>query len=166
MNQTPIGQNQVMINLVLVQPEIPPNTGNIIRLAANCGAHLHLVGPMGFPLDHAKMRRAGLDYHEIAQLSYHDDWPQFADQLPHQARLFAVTTRGQRSAYDPVYQSDDWLIFGSETRGLPETAFNAIAQDHWLRLPMVAGNRSMNLSNAVAVVAFEAWRQLGFTGGG
>ncbi|MGH1359654.1 MAG: tRNA (cytidine(34)-2'-O)-methyltransferase [Burkholderiaceae bacterium] len=154
-----------MINLVLVQPEIPPNTGNIIRLCANCGAHLHLVGPMGFALDHAKMRRAGLDYHEFAELTFHHTWADFAAQLPPDARLFAITTRGRRSAFEVSYQHGDWLAFGSETRGLSTEAFEAIDPANWLRLPMQPGNRSMNLSNAAAVVAFEAWRQLGFDGG-
>lgn len=154
-----------MINLVLVQPEIPPNTGNIIRLSANCGAHLHLVGPMGFALDHAKMRRAGLDYHEFARLTFHPDWSDFAAQLPATARLFAITTRGTRSAFDVAYQHHDWLVFGAETRGLPPEVFAQIDPANWLRLPMRPGNRSMNLSNAAAVVAFEAWRQLGFDGG-
>lgn len=154
-----------MINLVLVQPEIPPNTGNIIRLCANCGAHLHLVGPMGFALDHAKMRRAGLDYHEFAELTFHQTWAHFAGQLPSDARLFAITTRGQRSAFDVSYRDGDWLAFGSETRGMSAEAFGAIEPSNWLRLPMRPGNRSMNLSNAAAVVAFEAWRQLGFDGG-
>lgn len=153
-----------MINLVLVQPEIPPNTGNIIRLAANCGAHLHLVGPMGFTLDHAKMRRAGLDYHEFAKLSPYQNWDEFEAQLPAQAQLYALTTKGKRNAFEVKFSSSDWLVFGSETRGLPEQAYQRIEPEHRLRLPMCADNRSMNLSNAVAVMAYEAWRQQGFAG--
>ena len=154
-----------MINIVLVRPEIPPNTGNVIRLAANCGANLHLVGPMGFPLDHSRMRRAGLDYHEIASLTVHTDWAAFIAQLPDQARLFAITTRGERSAWEPAFTPADWLIFGSETKGLASAELDSIEPAHRLRLPMRPGNRSMNLSNAVAVMAYEAWRQQGFAGG-
>ena len=153
-----------MINLVLVQPEIPPNTGNIIRLAANCGAHLHLVGPMGFALDHAKMRRAGLDYHEFARFSFHDDWDAFIGLMPASAQLYALTTKGKRNAFDICFQPTDWLVFGSETRGLPDPVYDRIAPENRLRLPMREHNRSMNLSNAVAVMAYEAWRQQGFVG--
>lgn len=151
-----------MINLVLVRPEIPPNTGNAIRLAANTGARLHIVGPAGFARDHARMRRAGLDYHEIARVQWHDDWATFRAFLPCAARLFAITTRGTRSVFEQSFDTDDWVLFGAETRGLPPDVLAAIAPAAHLRIPMQPGNRSLNLSNAVAVVAFEAWRQAGF----
>ena len=152
-----------MLHIVLFQPEIPPNTGNVIRLCANTGARLHLVEPLGFDLDHAKLRRAGLDYHEFAALS---SWPSLDAFVAHVAppRLFALSTRGT-VRYDSVhYARDDAVVFGPETRGLPQALLDAQAPERVLRLPMRPGNRSLNLSNAVAVVAFEAWRQLGFEG--
>lgn len=152
-----------MLHVVLYQPEIPPNTGNVIRLCANSGAYLHLIAPLGFDLDHAKLRRAGLDYHEFTRLRVHDDLAAFvADVAP--TRLFALSTRG-RVRYDTVaYADGDALLFGPETRGLPDDVLDGIEPAHRLRLPMRPDNRSLNLSNAVAVVVFEAWRQMGFAG--
>ena len=153
-----------MFDVILHQPEIPPNTGNVIRLCANTGARLHLVEPLGFALDDARLRRAGLDYHEYAPLQVHADFDAFLRSAAPQ-RVFAVTTRAQ-VRYDAVrYADDDALLFGSETSGLPQAMLDAIPPAQRIRLPMRAGNRSLNLSNAVAVVVFEAWRQLGFRGG-
>ena len=153
-----------MLQVVLYQPEIPPNTGNVIRLCANSGARLHLIRPLGFDLDHAKLRRAGLDYHEFAAVAVHDDLDAFiaAAQPP---RLFALSTRGTASYADARFGADDAVLFGPETRGLPQPLLDALPPERCLRLPMRPGNRSLNLSNAVAVVVFEAWRQLGFAGG-
>ena len=151
-----------MFNVVLVEPEIPPNTGNVIRLCANTGAHLHLIQPLGFPLDSAKMRRAGLDYHELASFRTHEDWSAFlAHAVPDPQRLFAITTKGSRSVYDVPFQRGDWVVFGSETKGLGER-LNEFTELQRLRIPMRPDNRSLNLSNAVAVVVYEAWRQFGF----
>ena len=153
-----------MLHVVLFQPEIPPNTGNVIRLCANTGAALHLVRPLGFELDDAKLRRAGLDYHEYARVSVHDDLAAFSAAIA-PSRLFAVSTRG-RMRYDFVeYRDNDALLFGPETRGLPQDVIDALPPEQRLRLPMQPGNRSLNLSNAVAVIVFEAWRQQGFSGG-
>ena len=155
-----------MFNIVLVNPEIPPNTGNIIRLSANTGAALHLIEPLGFPLEDARMRRAGLDYHEYATMRVHRDWQAFLDSCqPDPARLFAFTTHGTRNFGDVAFMAGDWLVFGSETRGLPAALRENFAPAQRLRLPMRPGNRSLNLSNAVAVVVFEAWRQHGYAGG-
>lgn len=152
-----------MFNIVLVEPEIPPNTGNVIRLAANTGCDLHLIEPLGFSMDDKHMRRAGLDYHEYATVRRHAGWAAFMDgERPDPTRLFALTTRARRSAFAQDYRPGDWLVFGSESRGLPEAARAAIAPDQWVRLPMRDGQRSLNLSNAVAVTVFEAWRQNGF----
>ncbi len=152
-----------MFNIVLVEPEIPPNTGNIIRLAANTGCHLHLVEPLGFSMEDKQMRRAGLDYHEYATLERHADWAAFlASEAPDPSRLFTLSTRGTRSPYEVALRPGDWLVFGSETRGLPEAVRTRFGPDQCLRLPMRAGQRSLNLSNAVAVTVFEAWRQNGF----
>ncbi|MDO5102953.1 MAG: tRNA (uridine(34)/cytosine(34)/5-carboxymethylaminomethyluridine(34)-2'-O)-methyltransferase TrmL [Lautropia sp.] len=154
-----------MFNVVLVQPEIPPNTGNIIRLCANTGCRLHLIKPLGFPIDHARMRRAGLDYHEFTPMQVHESWAAFLDaEQPAPARLFAFTTRGQRSPFACRFEAGDYLVFGSETAGLPADIRETIEQTQWLRLPMRPDNRSLNLSNAVAVTVFEAWRQHGFDG--
>lgn len=151
-----------MFNVVLVEPEIPPNTGNIIRLCANTGARLHLIEPLGFPIDSAKMRRAGLDYHEMAGFTTHPGWAQFlATEQPDPARWFAISTKGGRTLYDVDFRPGDWLVFGSETRGLGDR-LATFPQAQRLRIPMRPGNRSLNLSNAVAVVVFEAWRQCGF----
>ncbi|MFI5444492.1 tRNA (cytidine(34)-2'-O)-methyltransferase [Polaromonas sp. UC242_47] len=152
-----------MFNIVLVEPEIPPNTGNVIRLAANTGCRLHLVEPLGFSMDDKHMRRAGLDYHEYAELKRHADWQTFLDtEQPDPLRLFALTTRGTRRVHDAQFLPGDWLVFGAETRGLAPEVREAFAPAQRLTLPMVAGQRSLNLSNAVAVTVFEAWRQNGF----
>ena len=154
-----------MFNVVLVQPEIPPNTGNVIRLCANTGCALHLIEPLGFPIDHAKMRRAGLDYHEFATLRVHRDWAAFlAAERP--ARRFAITTAGRVLLPDCRFEAGDWLVFGRESAGLPTEVAADFAPQRTVRLPMQPGMRSMNLSNAVAVTVFEAWRQHGFAGGG
>jgi tRNA (cytidine/uridine-2'-O-)-methyltransferase len=151
------------VHVVLYQPEIPPNTGNVIRLCANTGAALHLIRPLGFDLDDRKLRRAGLDYHEFARVAVHDDLDAFLAAVSPR-RLFAVSTRG-RVRYDRVeYSEDDALLFGPETRGLPQEVLDALPEEQRLRLPMRPGNRSLNLSNAVAVIVFEAWRQSGFDG--
>jgi tRNA (cytidine/uridine-2'-O-)-methyltransferase len=152
-----------MFHIVLVEPEIPPNTGNVIRLAANTGCQLHLVEPLGFAIDDKHLRRAGLDYHEYAQLHRHADWQTFLDTArPDPARMFALTTRGSASPYDTAFKAGDWLVFGSETKGLAETVRAGFQPANCLRLPMLVGQRSLNLSNAVAVTVFEAWRQTGF----
>ena len=152
-----------MFNIVLVTPEIPPNTGNVIRLAANTGCRLHLIEPLGFSMDDKQMRRAGLDYHEYAQVLRHASWPAFlAQEKPATSRLFAMTTRGARCLYDVIFQGGDWLVFGSETKGLDNELRESFAESQRLKLPMLAGQRSLNLSNAVAVTVFEAWRQIGF----
>ena len=154
-----------MFHVVLVSPEIPPNTGNVIRLCANTGATLHLIEPLGFPLDDARMRRAGLDYHEYAQMRVHRDWPAFvAAERPAVERMFALTTRGTVAPHEIAFRPGDWLVFGSETRGLAEELRNGFDPARRLRLPMRPEQRSLNLSNAVAVVVFEAWRQNGFAG--
>jgi tRNA (cytidine/uridine-2'-O-)-methyltransferase len=151
-----------MLHVVLVHPEIPPNTGNIIRLCANTGAQLHLVEPLGFPLEDAKLRRAGLDYHEYATMRVHADWAACKGALG-ERRRFAMTTRGSTSPYAVKFADEDVLCFGSETKGLPEDVRADFTPAHWLRLPMRPNNRSLNLSNAVAVTVYEAWRQLGFS---
>ncbi|MGZ5272076.1 MAG: tRNA (uridine(34)/cytosine(34)/5-carboxymethylaminomethyluridine(34)-2'-O)-methyltransferase TrmL [Ramlibacter sp.] len=152
-----------MFHIVLVEPEIPPNTGNVIRLAANTGCTLHLVEPLGFSMDDRHMRRAGLDYHEYAQVRRHADWAAFlATERPDAARLFAMTTHGSRRLHDVAFQPGDWLVFGAETRGLAPELRESFPPAQRLRLPMRPGQRSLNLSNAVAVSVFEAWRQNGF----
>ena len=154
-----------MFNIVLVEPEIPPNTGNVIRLAANTGCRLHLVEPLGFSMDDKHMRRAGLDYHEHAQVLRHASWPAFlAGQQPPFERLFAMTTQGAGSMYDMRFLPGDWLVFGSETKGLAPEVRASFGPGQRLKVPMLAGQRSLNLSNSVAVTVFEAWRQNGFAG--
>ncbi|MGL4234212.1 MAG: tRNA (cytidine(34)-2'-O)-methyltransferase [Casimicrobium sp.] len=153
-----------MIAVVLVNPEIPPNTGNVIRLCANSGAELHLVRPLGFPLDDARMRRAGLDYHEFATMKVHDDWNACRVALSPR-RMFAIETTGTRSLYDVVLRDDDVFVFGSETKGLSSEVLSTFEAAHVLRIPMRPSNRSLNLSNSVAVTVYEAWRQIGFIGG-
>ena len=154
-----------MFKVVLVHPEIPPNTGNVIRLCANTGAELHLIEPLGFPLDSAKMRRAGLDYHEFASIKVHVSWEAFLQQqAPNPERCFALTTKGKRAPSEVSFQAGDYFVFGSETAGLPAVVHAFFAQDQKLRLPMRPENRSLNLSNSVAVMVYEAWRQLGFDG--
>jgi tRNA (cytidine/uridine-2'-O-)-methyltransferase len=152
-----------MFALVLVHPEIPPNTGNVIRLAANTGSELHLVEPLGFKLDDRDLRRAGLDYHEYARLIVHPDWARCRAALG-ERRRYALTTRGARSLYNCALGTDDAFVFGCETAGLPQEVLAEFAQDARLRIPMLPELRSLNLSNAVAVTVYEAWRQAGFAG--
>ena len=150
-----------MFDVILYQPEIPPNTGNIIRLCANTGAMLHLVKPLGFSLDDKQLVRAGLDYHEFASITVHESWAECAECLKDR-RLFAVSTKGTQQ-YDLVeYAVGDAFVFGPESRGLPAEILGAVAEQQRIRVPMVPGNRSLNLSNSVAVVIYEAWRQNGF----
>ena len=152
-----------MFHVVLVHPEIPPNSGNVIRLCANTGARLHFIEPLGFPIDHARMRRAGLDYHEIARIEIHAGWEEFLRAVTPD-RMFALTTQGTQAPQHTAFAPGDCFVFGCETSGLPAAVMDQIGQQNWLRLPMRPGNRSINLSNAVAVVVYEAWRQLGFDG--
>lgn len=152
-----------MFAVVLFEPEIPPNTGNVIRLCANTGCELHLVEPLGFPLDDTRMRRAGLDYHEYATMTVHRDWDACRQALSGR-RMFAMTTRANRRPDAVALEADDVFVFGPESRGLPDPVLAGFAEDRCLRLPMRAGQRSLNLSNAVAVTVFEAWRQHGFSG--
>ena len=155
-----------MFHVVLVNPEIPPNTGNVIRLCANTGAQLHLIEPLGFPLEDSKMKRAGLDYHEYANMRVHKDWQAFLTELqPDPARMFAMTTHGSSPFAQCQFQPGDVFVFGSETRGLDPELRNSFAPAQRIRLPMRPNNRSLNLSNTVAVVVFEAWRQNGYHGG-
>ncbi len=152
-----------MIHLALYQPEIPPNTGNLIRLCANSGARLHLIHPLGFRTDDASLRRAGLDYAEYVQMRHHDDWSAFRAALPG-ARMLAFTTRGKQR-YDRVeYREDDVLLFGPESRGLPQEVLAELPPEQWVYLPMRPDNRSLNLSNAASIAVFEAWRQRDFCG--
>jgi tRNA (cytidine/uridine-2'-O-)-methyltransferase len=154
-----------MFNIVLVEPEIPPNTGNVIRLAANTGCRLHLVEPLGFSMHDAQLRRAGLDYHEYVDVRRHASWDAFlAAEVPGRERLFVFTTRAGRSLAEARFRAGDWLVFGSETAGLPASLLDSVASTQAVRLPMRAGQRSLNLSNAVAVTVFEAWRQNGYAG--
>lgn len=150
-----------MFDIVLHQPEIPPNAGNVIRLAANTGARLHLVEPLGFSMDDRQLKRAGLDYHEYASVRVHPDWPSCLKEL-NAKRIFALTTSATHSVYDRRFQANDAFVFGSETAGLPKELLETFKPEMRLRLPMRPGNRSLNLSNAVAVTIFEAWRQIGF----
>jgi tRNA (cytidine/uridine-2'-O-)-methyltransferase len=155
-----------MFNIVLVEPEIPPNTGNVIRLAANTGCALHLIEPLGFSMDDRLLRRAGLDYHEYTAVRRHASWPAFlAEAQPAPQCLYAFTTRATRRHGEVAWQPGDWLVFGAETAGLPAALRDSIPPEQRLRLPMRAGQRSLNLSNAVAVAVFEAWRQNGYAGG-
>ncbi|MFO1381061.1 MAG: tRNA (cytidine(34)-2'-O)-methyltransferase [Chitinivorax sp.] len=152
-----------MFSIVLFQPEIPPNTGNVIRLAANSGCDLHLVKPLGFPLDDAKMRRAGLDYHEYASMTVHENWSDCCRALAGR-RMFAATTRAS-TRYDRIqYQPGDVFVFGRETSGLPEDVRESFPPGQRIKLPMRPDNRSLNLSNSVAIVVYEAWRQHDFAG--
>ena len=155
-----------MFNIVLVHPEIPPNTGNVIRLAANTGCALHLIEPLGFSMDDKQLRRAGLDYHEYAPVHRHASWRAFLEQAqPDASRLLAFTTQGSRPFAEVAWREADWLVFGSETAGLPPEVRASIDPARRVRLPLRAGQRSLNLSNAVAVAVFEAWRQNGYAGG-
>jgi len=154
-----------MFRIVLVEPEIPPNTGNVIRLAANTGCELHLIEPLGFSMDDKLLRRAGLDYHEFAPVRRHADWATFmAAMQPDVSRMFAFTTRGSRPFADVAWQAGDWLVFGCETRGLDPALRDTFPTTQRVRLPMRPEQRSLNLSNAVAVAVFEAWRQNGYAG--
>ena len=154
-----------MFHIVLVEPEIPPNTGNVIRLAANTGCTLHLIEPLGFSMDDKHMRRAGLDYHEYTALRRHESWEAFlVSEQPAADRMFALTTKGSRVAYTVAFQPGDWLVFGAETRGLAPELRETFALTQRIKLPMREGQRSLNLSNAVAVTVFEAWRQNDFGG--
>ncbi|MBT8448328.1 MAG: tRNA (cytidine(34)-2'-O)-methyltransferase [Gammaproteobacteria bacterium] len=153
-----------MLEIALFEPQIAPNTGNIMRLVANNGARLHLIEPLGFDLDEKKLRRAGLDYRDVQNLTLHPDISSFfASMADH--RIFAITTKGTRHYTEAEFNDNDVLLFGAETHGLSAEAFAGIGDSNWLRIPMQENNRSMNLSNAVAVVSYEAWRQLGFIGG-
>jgi tRNA (cytidine/uridine-2'-O-)-methyltransferase len=155
-----------LLAIVLVQPEIPPNTGNVIRLAANCGAELNLVEPLGFRLEDRELKRAGLDYHEYARVMTHRDWAACRAAVDPRGlrRWFALTTSGKRSLYDCEFRPDDVLVFGRETSGLPEAILAEFEVDSRLRIPMRPNVRSINLSNAVAIAVYEAWRQLRFAG--
>ncbi|KAA8978044.1 tRNA (uridine(34)/cytosine(34)/5-carboxymethylaminomethyluridine(34)-2'-O)-methyltransferase TrmL [Halospina sp. K52047b] len=155
-----------MLNIALYEPEIPPNTGNIMRLAASTGCRLHLIQPLGFQLDDRRMKRAGLDYREYASVSVHEDYRAFLEAEPiRSGRLFGISTKGTNGHHQAAYQPGDTLMFGPETRGLPEDVLAGLPKGQVLRLPMVPERRSLNLSNAAAVVVYEAWRQLGFEGG-
>lgn len=154
-----------MFDVVLYQPEIPPNTGNIIRLCANTGVRLHLVKPLGFELDDKQLRRAGLDYHEFAAITVHDSWLACSEHFKNR-RIFAVSTKGAQRFDLNHYVAGDVFLFGPETRGLPVEILATFTEDRRIRLPMLPESRSLNLSNAVAVVVYEAWRQIEFTSGG
>lgn len=153
-----------MFHIVLFEPKIPPNTGNIIRLCANTGAQLHLVKPLGFALEDKQLKRAGLDYHEYATLKVHENWTACKAALAGK-RMFALTTKGSQRYTNVQFADEDVFVFGPETRGLPEEVRNEFAPEFRLRLPMLPENRSLNLSNSAAVLIYEAWRQLGFEGG-
>jgi len=151
-----------MLDVVLFQPQIPPNTGNIIRLCANSGFRLHLIEPLGFDFDDKKLRRAGLDYHEFAAIKKHENYEAFIkNEQP--KRVYAITTKATRFHGDVSFEEGDYLLFGSETAGLPDSVRDLIPNEHKIRIPMLKDSRSMNLSNATAVIVYEAWRQLGFT---
>lgn len=152
-----------MFHIVLYQPEIPPNTGNIIRLCANTGSQLHLVKPLGFELDDKRMRRAGLDYHEFANVGIHESYDDFVDTVKPK-RVFACSTKARQFHSDCQFQQGDALLFGPETRGLPQDMLDQWPDEMKLRIPMVAESRSLNLSNAVSIILYEAWRQVGFEG--
>jgi len=152
-----------MFHIALFEPEIPPNTGNIIRLCANTGCHLHLIHPLGFELDDARLKRAGLDYSEYAEVQQHENFDAFMSAIK-PSRVFALSTKGTRNFYDMAYQPGDVFLFGPETRGLPENVREQLGADQVLRMPMLADSRSLNLSNTAAIVVYEAWRQSGFKG--
>jgi len=154
-----------MFNIVLVHPEIPPNTGNVIRLSANTGCQLHLVEPLGFSMEDKQMRRAGLDYHEYANVNRYPNWSAFwITCQPNPQRIFALTTKASQWVQQTQFAPGDWLIFGSETSGLPSAIREEIGPAQWRKLPMCGGQRSLNLSNAVAITTYEAWRQCAFFG--
>ncbi len=152
-----------MLHVVLYEPEIPPNTGNIIRLCANTGCRLHLIEPLGFNLEDKQMRRAGLDYSEYATVTVHKDYQAFLDS-EQPTRLFGLTTKGSHSYHETAFQQGDYLMFGPETRGLPAAVRESLPANQRLRVPMRPQSRSLNLSNTAALVVYEAWRQLGFDG--
>ena len=155
-----------MFQIVLIAPEIPPNTGNVIRLAANTGCALHLVEPLGFSMDDRQLRRAGLDYHEYTRVVRHTSWAALCtSERPAPQRCYAFTSRGSRPFAEVAWAAGDWLVFGNETAGLPASVRERFAAEQCVRLPMREGQRSLNLSNAVAVAVFEAWRQIGYAGG-
>ena len=155
-----------MFNIVLFEPEIPPNTGNIIRLCANTGAKLHLIEPLGFPMEDSKLRRAGLDYHEFATVKIHNNWAKFLSaEQPDPKHLFALTTKGSGKFHDGTYLPEDYFVFGSETKGITEEVRSSIPSPNQMRLAMQDSSRSLNLSNTVAIVVYEAWRQNGLLGG-
>jgi len=159
------GDGGPLLRIVLIEPEIPPNTGNVIRLAANTGCELHLVEPLGFSMDDKLLRRAGLDYHEFAHTVRHRSWSQWlADAQPPPRRVFAFSAHGDEPLQAQRFVRGDWLVFGGESAGLPAPLRSALVGAHAVRLPMRPGQRSLNLSNAVAVAVYEAWRQLGFVG--
>lgn len=155
-----------MFDIALFEPEIAPNTGNIIRLSANCGANLHLIEPLGFDLEEKKVRRAGLDYHDLARVTRHKDYQAFLNYLAEKGehRIFACTTKTTGHHVDAKFQKGDVLLFGPETRGLPSEIIESLPMKQRIRIPMIPDARSLNLSNAVAIIAFEAWRQMGFEG--
>lgn len=152
-----------MLNIVLYQPEIPQNTGNIIRLCANTGFRLHLIEPLGFTWDDKRLRRSGLDYHEFAEIKKHKTYEHFLNE-EQPKRLFAMTTKGSPAHSEVQYESGDYLMFGPETRGIPMTILDTLPLEQKIRIPMTANSRSMNLSNSVAVAVYEAWRQLNYQG--
>jgi len=152
-----------MIHIALFQPEIPPNTGNIIRLCANTGCQLHLIQPYAFELDNKKLRRAGLDYHEFTDIVEHKDFHSFTHSLQKDQRVFGFSTKGAGLHTTPNYQNNDVFLFGPETRGLPDNIINELPKDQLIRIPMLPDSRSLNLSNSVAVAIYEAWRQMDFT---
>jgi len=153
-----------LLNIALFEPEIPPNTGNIIRLCANTGCQLHLIEPLGFDWDNKRLRRAGLDYSEFANVSRYPNWETFTNSIS-DARLFAMTTKGSRNYSTVRFQAEDYLLFGPETRGLPADILNSLSDEQKLRIPMLDNSRSLNLSNAAAILVYEAWRQSDFPGG-
>jgi tRNA (cytidine/uridine-2'-O-)-methyltransferase len=155
-----------MFQLALYQPEIPPNTGNIIRLCANTGTPLHLIKPLGFDMDDKRLRRAGLDYSEWASVQVHDDWQAFKASLNSSGKIYAATTKATLGYSEVNYTAQDIFLFGPETRGLPADILAELGQQQCVRIPMLAHSRSLNLSNSAAVVLFEAWRQQGFAGAG
>ncbi len=152
-----------MLHVVLFEPEIPPNTGNIIRLCANTGFQLHLIEPLGFDLDEKKVRRAGLDYHEMANMKIHKNWQAFVDEV-NPNRSFAITTKGKQWHTDVEFKAGDAIVMGPESRGLPDDMLKTLSQEEKILIPMVPDSRSLNLSNATSVIIYEAWRQLGFNG--
>jgi len=154
-----------MLHIVLFEPEIPPNTGNIIRLAANTGTQLHLIKPLGFELDDKRLQRAGLDYHEFANLEIYESYEDFLE-VNQSRRIFAITSKATKNYHNVDFSDEDMFLFGPETRGLPEEIRNQLGSEHCLRLPMLKQSRSLNLSNAVSIIVYEAWRQIDFQGSG